>query len=295
MNWLKIFRGSFEQSVDLLYKDDFDYDLDAYAKKETLTHTRRKTVLLTCVMFFLFQLFELLSAYAGTDPDGATLPPATINAIPPFTAFIGGVIWLFGNVIYDWGGFDDMKGNKGTVWLSSCTMYTGILGYLCCLTMISGTGYFAITVYGVFPMWVILSVPVFLSKKRSMVTTLFGLKNERNILDKVMNKGLKFILQFGAAILGMYHILNFSSGGELGTMNLGLGVDLMIFLVILVILISETIVGVYFLFPAIIRSYYRKKYSEELRKLDGKTQIKWYGEKYFLKQIKGTEREERDV
>jgi len=78
------------------------------------------------------------------------------------------------------------------------------------------------------------------------------------------------------------YIFKFIFGGGDG-FALGFGTDLMFFLVILVTLAAETIVAVYFFFPAFVRGYYRKKYSEELRQLEGKTQIEWYGVKYFNK------------
>lgn len=47
-------------------------------------------------------------------------------------------------------------------------------------------------------------------------------------------------------------------------------------------------------FPCIIQGYYLHKYSEEYRDLEGKTQLEWYGEKYFNKYIKGTNKEEKN-
>ncbi|MDO2410327.1 hypothetical protein QUB72_02590 [Enterococcus faecium] len=49
----------------------------------------------------------------------------------------------------------------------------------------------------------------------------------------------------------------------------------------------------YLFFPYLLHGYYKYKYPEEYREWEGKTQLEWYGEKYFNKHIKGTEKEEK--
>ncbi|EMF0380369.1 hypothetical protein DUC50_RS12315 [Enterococcus hirae] len=50
----------------------------------------------------------------------------------------------------------------------------------------------------------------------------------------------------------------------------------------------------YLFFPYLLHGYYKYKYSEEYREWEDKTQLEWYGEKYFNKHIKGTEKEKKD-
>jgi len=290
-----IFTGSFEASVELLYTDSFDYNIEAYAHEEALTYNARKTFIAACAMLLVGQLIESVHNYMTVSYTGeSTLPDPIINLVPPFTALIIGIIWVLGNIVYKWfGNFDAMKGSKGTMYLSSAMIYTGGILILWGITMISGTSYFSLVLYAVIPLWLMCSVPIFISKKRALEALLFARTNERNKFDKGMDKLLTFGLQFGAVLLALHQIFKFIFGGTDG-FALGFGTDLMFFLSILAGFAAETIVAVYFVFPAFVRGYYRKKYSEELRQLEGKTQIEWYGVKYFNKQIKGTEREEKD-
>ncbi|MFL0252822.1 hypothetical protein ACJDT4_20650 [Clostridium neuense] len=46
-------------------------------------------------------------------------------------------------------------------------------------------------------------------------------------------------------------------------------------------------------FPYQVQGYYKRKYAEEYRQWEGKSQIEWYGEKYFNKHILGTSKEEK--
>lgn len=46
-------------------------------------------------------------------------------------------------------------------------------------------------------------------------------------------------------------------------------------------------------FPYQVQGYYKRKYAEEYRKWYDKSQIEWYGEKYFNKHILGTSKEDK--
>jgi len=291
-----IFTGSFEASVELLYTDSFDYNIEVFAHEDALTYTRRKTVIMTFVMLLVGQLIEWANIYFYThpNPQDLTVPMPVNNLLLPYTSLIIGTIWMLGNAVYKWfGNFDAMKGSKGTIFFATWLIYVGFIFFLWMGTMVSATSYFYLTLYVALPLWFICSVPIFISKKRALEAMLFSKTNERNKFDKVMDKVLTFCLQFGAVLLALHQIFKFIFGGTDG-FALGFGTDLIFFLSILAGFAAETIVAVYFVFPAFVRGYYRKKYSEELRQLEGKTQIEWYGVKYFNKQIKGTEREEKD-
>jgi len=104
-----LFTGSFEASVELLYTDSFDYNIEAYAHEDALTYTRRKTVIMTGLMLLLGQLIEWVNIYFYThpNPQELTVPMPVNNLLPPYTALIAGIIWVLGNVIYKWfGNFD---------------------------------------------------------------------------------------------------------------------------------------------------------------------------------------------
>lgn len=55
----------------------------------------------------------------------------------------------------------------------------------------------------------------------------------------------------------------------------------------IVIIFAES----YLYFPYLLQGYYKQKYAEQYRDLEGKAQLEWYGEKYFNKHIKGTAKE----
>lgn len=50
---------------------------------------------------------------------------------------------------------------------------------------------------------------------------------------------------------------------------------------------------IYVKFPYQVQGYYKCKYTEEYRQREGKSQIEWYGEKYFNKHILGTSKEDK--
>lgn len=52
---------------------------------------------------------------------------------------------------------------------------------------------------------------------------------------------------------------------------------------------------IYIEFPYQVQGYYKRKYAEEYRQWQGKSQIEWYGEKYFNKHILGTSKENKMV
>ncbi|WP_233278886.1 hypothetical protein [Floricoccus tropicus] len=61
----------------------------------------------------------------------------------------------------------------------------------------------------------------------------------------------------------------------------------------IIINIGLIMLNVYMFYPYLLYGYYKEKYSEEYRLYEGKTQLEWYGEKYFDKYIKGTKLEEK--
>ena len=290
----RILNASFEESIELLYGKGYSEDYEKYVRENTPKQsTPVKGLIMIFFLFIIIQAIEWISNYFYKHPEGSVLPIPKINFLPPFTALILGIIWLVGNFSSGWLiDFDDVKVRKGAIFISTYGMYAGIIFCLWMLTMLSGTSYFELLIY-ISPVWIILSTLMFISKKIAIEATLFGKNNDSNVLDKAMNKVFKFFIKYGGILLVLYFVFKLIFPEKINS-NFGLNAGLIIFLVILGVLLLETVVVVYIFFPTVIQIFYRVKYSEKLRNFESKTQVEWYGEKYFLKHIKRTDKEQKN-
>ncbi|MDO4666373.1 MAG: hypothetical protein Q4A90_00860 [Streptococcus sp.] len=115
------------------------------------------------------------------------------------------------------------------------------------------------------------------------------LKQEKNRRErKKVQISFKNLIAIGAIIIISYNVIKFINPRFFKVTDY-IGFMLMAEPFYILVVLFQT----YFLFPCIIQGYYLHKYSEEYRDLEGKTQLEWYGEKYFNKYIKGTDREEK--
>ena len=134
---------------------------------------------------------------------------------------------------------------------------------------------------------------VFGTKIRSLENVLYETKTKKDKIDKLVEKVLKLVMKYGwlvVIIVALWKLI-FPNSNEVRT-------DLVGFISLLgmwiVADIGFIVAEAYLFFPYLLHGYYKYKYPEEYREWEGKTQLEWYGEKYFNKHIKGTEKEERE-
>jgi len=289
----RIFTANFEQSVELVYQKTW-FDEVKVDKKDRKWHkkkvTIRKRAIIIILLCLVLQGIEWLNNYGYNHPEQTTLPIRRMNFLPPGSVFMGVLLCLTLRVIWEYCiNFNSIKEKKRQIIRGLWFTYAVVVGMLWILTDISGTAYFGFIGYMIIG-WLMLLFVMFMSKKRAIEETLFGTSNKPNRLDKFMNGAFKFCGTYGLALVGVYQMVKFIFPEQVEAFfNVAREVSdpLYIFMFLLI----ETIVLVYSLFPTVIQIFYHVKYSEELRELEGKSQLEWYGEKYFLKHIKGTERE----
>lgn len=175
-----------------------------------------------------------------------------------------------------------------------------VFSFWYCLTLLLAFNLFAatlltpiLTIYGMAVGCIVVVtflVIIFQKKVREITVTLYDLKMEQRHKNKWVDKVLTFkvLIQIGFVILACYYIYKFIFYSSAPTITPPLFLGAVIGLNIIIILMVF-----YLFFPCVIEGYYRNKYAEEYRNWEGKTQIEWYGEKYFNKHIKGTEKEEK--
>lgn len=164
------------------------------------------------------------------------------------------------------------------------------------LNLMFVTGLFKIlTAWGILSMYCILGILTFLLFKRQMSSiqrTLFSAQEIRTRHNASKNRIINIALILGGIAYICYLILKiiFSHIGDARTGIAGLiGIVAICFFVNVVFIAMELDIE----FPYLVQGYYKRKYTEEYRKWEGKSQIEWYGEKYFNKHILGTSKEDK--
>ncbi|WP_438723877.1 hypothetical protein [Enterococcus sp. AZ172] len=106
-----------------------------------------------------------------------------------------------------------------------------------------------------------------------------------------IKKIIQMVMSYGwiVVIIVMIWKFIFPSGNTSRTDMIGF---INIFAMWIAFNIAVILAEAYLFFPYLLHGYYKHKYSEEYRNFEGKTQLEWYGEKYFNKHIKGTDKEE---
>ncbi|BAV36314.1 hypothetical protein EFW11_1075 [Enterococcus faecalis] len=114
---------------------------------------------------------------------------------------------------------------------------------------------------------------------------------KRKKADRNPNKLIEFVMKYGWGIILIVIIWKaiFPNAGDTRTDIVGFIEMIGIWVILDIGFIAAE---AYLFFPYLLHGYYKYKYPEEYRKWEGKTQLEWYGEKYFNKHIKGTKKEE---
>ncbi|PTO34535.1 hypothetical protein C6N14_11755 [Enterococcus mundtii] len=136
----------------------------------------------------------------------------------------------------------------------------------------------------------LVSYLVFRSKKRTIEYVLYEVERKKGRIDMLIDQVMKLAMKYGWGIVtvGILWKFVFPNSGEVRTDFVGFISMLGMWIAMdIVIIFAES----YLYFPYLLQGYYKRKYAEQYRDLEGKTQIEWYGEKYFNKHIKGTAKE----
>ena len=136
----------------------------------------------------------------------------------------------------------------------------------------------------------VVSYLVFRSKKRTIEYVLYEVERKKGKIDMLIDQVMKLAMKYGWGIVtvGIVWKFLFPNSGEVRTDFVGFISMLGMWLAMdIVIIFAEA----YLYFPYLLQGYYKRKYAEQYRDLEGKAQLEWYGEKYFNKYIKGTAKE----
>ncbi|MDA9460797.1 hypothetical protein B835_679 [Enterococcus mundtii 3F] len=134
---------------------------------------------------------------------------------------------------------------------------------------------------------------VFRSKKRTIEYRLYEVERKKDKVDMLVDQIMKIAMKYGWGIVtvGIVWKFVFPNNGEVRTDVAGLVSMLGMWIAMdIAIIFTEA----YLYFPYLLQGYYKQKYSEQYRDWEGKTQLEWYGEKYFNKHIKGTAKEVKE-
>ncbi|EJZ8467044.1 DUF4176 domain-containing protein, partial [Enterococcus faecalis] len=140
---------------------------------------------------------------------------------------------------------------------------------------------------------VLIGYVILRSKKRSLENVLYDTEGKKDKLDEFLEKIIKVVMKYGwiVVIVVMIWKILFPGSNEVRTDVVGfIGAIGMWSVIDIGIIVAES----YLFLPYLLHGYYKAKYPEEYREWEGKSQIEWYGEKYYNKHIKGTEKEKKD-
>lgn len=282
----KIMTASFEESLVLLDDNLVTYmvkDVEKPGVKDKPILLRIITILLIALLFGISKLITYLINHP--DPDSPVSQPK-INFFPSsvfylmLTIFI--VIWLITlikrtkNTKYFFG---YMNATNYVLWLIIATNLFFLTFFFKSLTILGVIVFFALVT--------IIGYLVVRSKLRALSQQLFQTEQINNKLDDLMDKLVKFLIKYGWVAVVLVVLWQFIFPGTTGIRTDFLGV-ISILAMWFVMDIGIVVVKCYLFLPYLLYGYYKYKYPEDYRLWEEKTQIAWYGKKYFDKHIKGT-------
>ena len=135
---------------------------------------------------------------------------------------------------------------------------------------------------------------VFRSKVRSLKENLLWEQSKRESIDKYTEKVIHFIFKYGWIVVILVVVWKFIFPNTTGVRTDIVGL-IGVITMWLIVDVAVLFVAAYLFLPYLLYGYYNSKYPQEYRDWEGKTQLEWYGEKYFKKHIKGTEKEEKII
>ncbi len=289
----KLMNANFEESLNL--SDD---SLISFMENDTNNrgiYNGKNKIGITIIAIIMFGFNFFISMIVQIGIEGklgeSTLSLPNINFLPmwvPIGLFIVWlVIWLLlkKNNYYSISVYRRMLTvNNYLVWLILEANLFFLTFFLTTLTFLG-----ALTIFCFLGL---TSCIIFRSKSRSLENNLFGGKSKLDKIDNFIQKLINFLFKYGWIIVIVVILWKFIFSNTTGVRTdiVGLvGIIAMWLIVDIAFIFAES----YLFLPYLLYGYYKYKYPEEYREWEGKTQLEWYGEKYFNKHIKGTEKEEK--
>ncbi|MGG5314198.1 DUF4176 domain-containing protein [Enterococcus sp. DIV2381] len=291
----KLFNATFEQSLKLLDDPLVDYMIKDTEKRGLYNGKKRFLLMSISIILIMAQYgFVKITEFGMKSPDrNSFVPEPDINFLPEsffwILLFIYLSIWLYTRY--------KNKNNASTkifITMNTCNNYLIWLILTINLFFIT-LSLNVLTSIGMIIVLLLLTIVGYIvirSKYNSLNIKMLNIKNkEKNKLDDFIEKIIKIVMSYGwiVVIIVMIWKFIFPSGDTPRTDMIGF---INIFAMWIAFNIAVMVAEAYLFFPYLLHGYYKHKYSEEYRNLEGQTQLEWYGEKYFNKHIKGTDKEE---
>lgn len=214
-----------------------------------------------------------------------------INFLPVWLFFFLLFIWILSVLIFRDRGELYLSRYRGQLNLNNYILWLVLEFNLFFLTF----SFVPLTIFGTALLFILVFVigyEIMRSKLKSLNELLFDVEIKNKSIVIFIQKVINFLFKYGwsVVILVILWKFIFPNVADVRTDIIGLvGVIAMWLIVDIAFIFAEA----YLFLPYLLYGYYKYKYPEEYRDWEGKTQLEWYGEKYFNKHIKGTEKEER--
>ena len=283
----KCMTASFEES--LVLQDDMliRYMIEKGDPKQLYKRPMLRSLLTLPVIAMMYGMTYFYFHY---DPD-SPVPMPTINFLPQWLFWGLLMLWLFSILLLKKGNSLYLRQEK-----YHFHAHNFIFWFILEMNLLFLTFFFIpLTIFGViifFSLITLIGYAVFRSKSRSLNKQLFNSEMANDKLDDLIEKMMKFLMKYGwiAVICVVLWKFIFPNTTGVRTDIVGfIGVVAMWFIMDVAIIVAEA----YLFLPYLLYGYYKYKYPEDYRKWGNKSQLEWYGEKYFNKHIKGTDLEEK--
>lgn len=289
---MKFMNASFEESLSLLDDVFVKYMISDLNKKSNLKDRPILTALFSIFLLLILYLIVLIIAKGFKGEMGySTLEQPKVNFLPVWLFYILLLVWLFLIIILKKRRSYFLRLFIGTFHVNNYILWLVLEVNLFFLTFF----FIPLTIFGVitfFSLITLIGYAVFRSKSRSLNKQLFNTEMPNDKLDNFIQKMMKFLMKYGwLAVIGVVlwkFIFPNTTGVRTDIVGF-IGVVAMWFIMDVAIIVAEA----YLFLPYLLYGYYKYQYPEEYRKWENKSQLAWYGEKYFNKHIKGTELEEK--
>lgn len=283
--------ASFEESLNLQDDNLVKYMVEDVEKPGV----KEKPILLKLLAILFIALLYgmcLLVKYFIEHPDPSSpVPVPKVNLLPTY------IFWGFLIIFMSIWIMTLVKRNKSTKFFFG---YINTINYVFWLVIEVNLFFLtlllsSLTFYGVLALVCVLGLIgyiIFRSKSKSLERQLFNIDLKSDKIDNIIQKMFKFLFKYGGIVVIVVILWKFIFPNTTGVRTDIVGL-VGIVAMWLILDIAFVLAEAYLFLPYLLYGYYINKYPEEYREWEGKTQLEWYGEKYFNKYIKGTEKEEK--
>ncbi|MGL9754505.1 hypothetical protein IGK08_002609 [Enterococcus sp. DIV1286c] len=281
-NMKKLFNASFEQSIKLLDDQLIIYMIEKGDPKSL----RSRPILNTFFSIVIFSIIYLISRLFYHQDPNSPVGRAEINFFPSWLVAIFLFLWLLCIVFIKRFVYKEISQVVFLLNANNLLIIMLLSANLLCITFfLKPLTLIGLTV--LLGLVLLVSCVIFINKKRSIEYVLYGTGRKKDMLAMLVEKAIKY--GWIVVIVVMVWKIVFPDSDEVRTDFVGFISTLGLWIAMNIVMIFGE---AYLFFPYLLHGYYKHKYSEEYRNFEGKTQLEWYGEKYFNKHIKGTDKEE---